>query len=93
MVEADMFCLFGLLYSAVVCLVSMSMFWWFEVQPGWEWLADFVALAWIGFSVGALAWMKVWMVSITTYHENLTILSSGKYRKILRSILARYIRV
>ncbi|KAF8906572.1 Fusaric acid resistance protein-like-domain-containing protein [Gymnopilus junonius] len=61
MVEADMFCLFGLLYAAVVCLVSMSMFWWFEVQPGWEWLADSVALAWIGFSVGTLAWMKLWM--------------------------------
>ncbi|KDR75940.1 hypothetical protein GALMADRAFT_68130 [Galerina marginata CBS 339.88] len=61
MMEADMFCLFGLLYSAFVCLISMSMFWWLEIKPGWEWVADIVALSWIGLSIGALAWMKVWM--------------------------------
>lgn len=63
MLEADMFCLFGVLYAAFVCLVSMSMFWWLEVKPGWESAADIVALAWIGISIGALAWMKIWMVS------------------------------
>jgi hypothetical protein len=63
MLEADLFCLLGLLYAAVVCFLSMSMFWWLEVKPGWEWMADVVALAWIGLSIGVMAWMKVWMVS------------------------------
>lgn len=63
MFEADMFCLFGVMYASFVCLGSMSMFWWLEVKPGWESAADFVALVWIAFSMGALAWMKVWMVS------------------------------
>jgi len=63
MIEADLFCLFGLLYSAFVCLTSMSMFWWLELQPGWEWLGDFVAIAWIGVSMSLLTWLKVWMVS------------------------------
>ena len=62
--EADLFCLLGLLYAAVVCLASMSMFWWLEVKPGWEWMADIVALVWIAVSVGVMAWMKVWMVWI-----------------------------
>ncbi|KAF4621168.1 hypothetical protein D9613_000656 [Agrocybe pediades] len=61
MIEADLFCLIGILYSFVVCLVSMNMFWWFEVHPGWEWAADLVALGWIGLSFSAMAWMKVWM--------------------------------
>jgi hypothetical protein len=64
MVEADLFCLFGVVYAAVVCLVSMSMFWFLEVRPGWEWLADFVAIAWIGLSMSLLAWLKVWMVRL-----------------------------
>lgn len=63
MIEADLFCLFGLLYSAFVCLTSMSMFWWLELQPGWEWLGDSVAVAWVGVSMTLLAWLKVWMVS------------------------------
>lgn len=61
MVEADLFCLLGLLYSSLVCLVSMSMYWWLELKPGWEWLADIVAVAWIGLSMSGVAWMKVWM--------------------------------
>jgi len=64
MIEADLFCLLGMLYASLVCLVSMNMFWWFEVQPGWEWAADLIALSWIGLSFGAMAWMKVWMVRL-----------------------------
>jgi len=62
MIEADVFCLVGLLYSAFVCLSSMSLFWWLELQPGWEWLGDLVAIVWIGVSMSAVAWAKVWMV-------------------------------
>ncbi|KAJ6594590.1 Fusaric acid resistance protein-like-domain-containing protein [Mycena capillaripes] len=63
MVEADLYCLVGLLYSAFVCLASMTMFWWLETKPGWEWLADFLVIAWIGVSMSIVAWMKVWMAS------------------------------
>ena len=62
MVEADLFCLLGLFYSSLVCLVSMSMYWWLELKPGWEWLADVVAVTWIGLSMSGVAWMKAWMV-------------------------------
>jgi hypothetical protein len=63
MIEADLFCLFGLVYSAFVCLTSMSLYWWLELKPGWEWLGDFVAVVWIGVCMSLLAWLKVWMVS------------------------------
>ncbi|KAF5386002.1 hypothetical protein D9615_002507 [Tricholomella constricta] len=63
MIEADIFCLAGLLYSAFVCLSSMSMFWWLELSPGWEWLGDLVAILWIGFSMSIVAWSKVRMAS------------------------------
>ncbi|KAG6845404.1 hypothetical protein H0H87_009751 [Tephrocybe sp. NHM501043] len=48
MIEADIFCLVGLLFAAFVCLCSMNMFWWLELSPGWEWLGDLVAILWIG---------------------------------------------
>ncbi|KAF8893583.1 hypothetical protein BD779DRAFT_1507033 [Infundibulicybe gibba] len=63
MVDADLYCFIGLLYSAFVSLSSMTMFWWLEVKPGWEWLADLLAISWIGLSMSALAWTKVWMVA------------------------------
>ncbi|KAL0575801.1 hypothetical protein V5O48_006179 [Marasmius crinis-equi] len=61
MLEADIFFIFGLFYSAFVALASMSMFWWIDVQPGWEWLADVVAIVWVGVSMSFLAWLKIWM--------------------------------
>ncbi|KAF7376656.1 ArAE-2 domain-containing protein [Mycena sanguinolenta] len=63
MVEADLYCFVGLMYSAFVCLSSMSMFWWLETKPGWEWLADILVIVWIGVSMSIVAWMKVWMAS------------------------------
>ncbi|ESK83383.1 hypothetical protein Moror_15634 [Moniliophthora roreri MCA 2997] len=63
MLEADIFCIFGLFYAAFVALASMSMFWWIDVQPGWEWLADLIAITWIGVSMSFLAWMKLWMAN------------------------------
>ncbi|KAF8973312.1 hypothetical protein BDZ97DRAFT_1780768 [Flammula alnicola] len=74
MIEADLFCLFGVLYAAVVCLVSMSMFWFLEVRPGWEWMADFVAIAWIALSMSILAWMKVWMANPSPFPISLCLL-------------------
>ncbi|TFK54580.1 hypothetical protein OE88DRAFT_1655325 [Heliocybe sulcata] len=61
MLEADSYFLMGLLYASFVCLSSMSMFWWLEVQPGWEWLANVLVILWIGASMSAMAWMKVWL--------------------------------
>ncbi|KAJ8508004.1 hypothetical protein ONZ45_g9692 [Pleurotus djamor] len=49
MFEADMFCFFGIMYAAFVCLMSMSTFWWLELTPGWEWLGDVMVILWIGF--------------------------------------------
>ncbi|KAJ7762513.1 Fusaric acid resistance protein-like-domain-containing protein [Mycena metata] len=63
MVEADLYCFMGLVYSAFVCLSSMTVFWWLETKPGWEWLADVLVIAWIGVSMSVLAWMKVWMAA------------------------------
>lgn len=61
MVEADTFCFIAWLYTALVCLTGMSLFWWLDVQPGWEVVADFVPILWVGFSMWGLSWMKVWM--------------------------------
>ncbi len=62
MIEADTFCIFGLFYAAFVSLATMSLFWWLEVKPGWEWLADTFVILWVGVSMSILAWLKVWMV-------------------------------
>jgi hypothetical protein len=61
MFEADVYCVLGLLYTSVVSLCSMSMFWWLDVIPGLEWLAVALVLLWIGVSMSAVAWTKVWM--------------------------------
>ena len=61
MLEADLYCLYGVIWSAVVALGSMSLFWWIDVIPGWEWLAAIVAIIWIGLGMSIVAGMKVWM--------------------------------
>lgn len=61
MIEADTFCFIGWLYSAFVCLSGMSLFWWLDVQPGWDGVADCIPILWVGFSMWGLSWMKVWM--------------------------------
>ncbi|KAK0213314.1 hypothetical protein DFS33DRAFT_1249187 [Desarmillaria ectypa] len=63
MIEADTFCIFGLFYAAFVSLASMSLFWWLELKPGWEWLADTFVILWVGVSMSILAWLKVWMAN------------------------------
>lgn len=61
MIEADTFCFIGWLYSAFVCLSGMSLFWWLDVQPGWDGVADCIPILWVGLSMWGLSWMKVWM--------------------------------
>ncbi|KAI0652901.1 Fusaric acid resistance protein-like-domain-containing protein [Cubamyces menziesii] len=65
MIEADVFCLMGLLFATVVSLSSMSVYWFFELQPGWEWLADSLVILMIGLGMSIVAWMKVWMAKPT----------------------------
>ena len=61
MFEADAFCMMGVLYATFISLGSMSMYWFFEVQPGWEWLADSLVILWIGLGMSSMAYMKMWM--------------------------------
>ncbi|KAG0696971.1 Fusaric acid resistance protein-like-domain-containing protein [Suillus ampliporus] len=65
MTEADSYCSFGILYSAFICLGSMSMYWSLEVIPGWEWLADTLVILWVGIGMWGITWMKVWMAKPT----------------------------
>ncbi|KAI9067926.1 hypothetical protein FKP32DRAFT_1562778 [Trametes sanguinea] len=65
MVEADVFCMMGLLFATIVSLTSMSVYWFFELQPGLEWLADVLVLLMIGLGMSAVAWTKVWMAKPT----------------------------
>lgn len=61
MVEADGYCLLGLVYAAIISLASMSMFWWIDVKPGLQWLASLLAILWIGFGMAGVSWTKAWM--------------------------------
>ncbi len=61
MFEADVFCTMGLLFATFVSLTSMSVYWFFELQSGYEWLADCLVLLMIGVGMSTVAWMKVWM--------------------------------
>jgi hypothetical protein len=61
MVEADLYCFMGLLYATFISLNSMAMFWWIDVKPGLEWLADLFAILWIGVGMAALSWTKAWV--------------------------------
>lgn len=61
MIEADLFCVFGLLYSAAVCLASTLIFRWIDPKPGWDGVGDFLVIVWIGVTMSGLAWLKVWM--------------------------------
>jgi hypothetical protein len=61
MVESDLYCLMGLLYASFISLSSMAMFWWIDMKPGFEWLADLFAVLWIGVGMAALSWTKAWM--------------------------------
>ncbi|KAF8798745.1 hypothetical protein BYT27DRAFT_7122602 [Phlegmacium glaucopus] len=63
MIEADLFCFFGLLYSAAVCLLSTLIFRWVDPKSGWEGMGVFLAIVWLGLTMSGLAWMKVWMAN------------------------------
>lgn len=61
MVEADVFCLIGTVYAAFASLSSMALYWVLEVEPGWEWLGDLLAIGWLAACMTVIAWLKIWM--------------------------------
>lgn len=61
MFEADFYCLVAAMFSSFVCLGSMSMFWFFELKEGYEWVADLVTFIWIAAGMTVVAWTKLWM--------------------------------
>lgn len=61
MFEADRYCLLGVLFAGFISLSSMSTYWSLEEYEGLDWLADTLAILWIGIGMCALAWTKSWM--------------------------------
>ncbi|KAI0032892.1 Fusaric acid resistance protein-like-domain-containing protein [Vararia minispora EC-137] len=61
MLEADTYCLYSLAFVSFVSLGSMNLYWAIEPHPGWEWLADVLAILWVGVGMSCVAWIKVWM--------------------------------
>lgn len=69
MMEADLYCTFGLAYASLICLLGMAMFRWLEdlatagrILDGNSWIGDIVAVLWIGLSMATISWLKVYMV-------------------------------
>lgn len=65
MFEADSYCLVLWLYSTIMSLSGLALFWWLDVQPGLQILADSVLAVWVGVTIWGLTWMKVWMAKPT----------------------------
>ncbi|KAF8134358.1 Fusaric acid resistance protein-like-domain-containing protein [Boletus edulis] len=65
MFEANSFCLVAWLYSALMSLSGLSLFWLLEGEPGLELLAVFELIIWVGLTIWGLTWMKVWMAKPT----------------------------
>ncbi|TFK74268.1 hypothetical protein BDN72DRAFT_760046 [Pluteus cervinus] len=65
MLDADLFCLFGLMYSAFVCLSSMGVFWFLEMRipRDLDWILDLGVILWLGAGMSIVAWLKVWMAN------------------------------
>ncbi|KAG9036609.1 hypothetical protein FRB95_008443 [Tulasnella sp. JGI-2019a] len=61
MMEADKYCLLGAVYSSIVCLVSMGLFWLLEDQPGLEFWADTSVFITVGIAMTLVAWAKLSM--------------------------------
>jgi hypothetical protein len=59
MVEADLYCLGGAVYAAFASLTSISLYWVLEVEPGWEWLGDALAISWLAVCMCIVAWAKL----------------------------------
>jgi hypothetical protein len=65
MIEADIYCVMGLGFASFISLGSMYTYWALEPHAGWEWLADALALIWIGVGMSMVAWFKLWIAKPT----------------------------
>lgn len=61
MIEADLFCLVGATFASFASLMATDSFWFFELQPGWEWLADVLVLTLLAVAMTLIAWSKIWV--------------------------------
>lgn len=75
MMEADIYCLMGLAFASFISLGSMYTYWALEPHAGWEWLADALALIWIGVGMSLLAWFKLWIAKPTFNPGQIRIIS------------------
>jgi NADH:ubiquinone oxidoreductase subunit 6 (subunit J) len=83
MIEADMFCLVGAVFASIASLVATDSFWFFELQPGWEWLADLLVLAWVGLAMAMIAWSKLW-VNKPTFGSGECILDKHRWTHVTK---------
>lgn len=61
MFEADLFCLIGVLFSAVVSLASSFSVRLFEDDPELQWIGDCLVFMWVASAMSMVAWAKVWV--------------------------------
>ena len=61
MFEADLYCLLGIVWASFISLGSMGMFWWLERYHNLNFLAEIIVIAFIGFGMTVVAFMKQWM--------------------------------
>lgn len=61
MIEADIFCLVGAAFASFASLMATDSFWFFEIRPGWEWLADVLVLSLLAVAMTLIAWSKIWV--------------------------------
>ena len=61
MFEADLYCLLGIVWASFILLGSMGMFWWLERYHNLNFLAEIIVIAFIGFGMTVVAFMKQWM--------------------------------
>lgn len=65
MIEADIYCIMGLGFASFISLGSMYTYRALESYAGWKWLADALALIWIGVGMSLVAWFKLWIAKPT----------------------------
>lgn len=65
MIEANLFCIFGLVYAWAICGIAIGGFWWLELQIPHKlyWIVDVGVIVLIGAAMSVVAWLRVWMVS------------------------------
>ena len=61
MFEADLFCLIGVLFSAVISLSSSFSIRSFEDDPDYHWIGDCLVFIWVAGAMTIVAWAKVWV--------------------------------